>query len=269
MYVCNDEHVIFHFTGSGWTYNWLNSNPAIGLPASGTGDLDFIATNLGNTPLVAEMILYPFQGTCGGSPESWLIFVMPVPFINPPADVSVCAGAFVSLPAFTGTNNANFQWTNSNPAIGLSASGSGNIVFTAAQVPSTQTATITVTPMMADCAGDPVTFNITVGVTSADDPPDITVCPGDPVSVDFTGNGSSYNWTNNNPAIGLGASGSGNINFTASGTGAQQIATVTVNALGGTCPPKAQTFTITVLSLPTVNQPPNVSVCTGATVSVN
>jgi gliding motility-associated-like protein len=46
--------------GSGCTYNWTNSNPAIGLAASGTGDIaSFKAINNTNSPIIATITASP------------------------------------------------------------------------------------------------------------------------------------------------------------------------------------------------------------------
>jgi gliding motility-associated-like protein len=60
--------------------------------------------------------------------------------------------------------NTTYTWTNDTPSIGLAASGTGNILpFNAINTGSTPvTATITVTPSTATCAGTPRTFTITV-----------------------------------------------------------------------------------------------------------
>ncbi|MCW5921091.1 MAG: hypothetical protein KIS77_02020 [Saprospiraceae bacterium] len=72
--------------------------------------------------------------------------------------------------AFSGSRGAAFAWTNSNPAIGLPASGSGSLIaFTAPNLPATQTATVTVTPTRGACTGEPVTFQITVQKCCATD----------------------------------------------------------------------------------------------------
>lgn len=91
----------------------------------------------------------------------------------------------------------------------------------------------------------------------------------------FTGTGDVYNWTNNNPAIGLAAAGTGNISFTAvNKTSLPLIATITVtpsSATGAMCAGKPVTFTVTVnpAATPTVviNQV-NIP-CAGQLVSFN
>ncbi|WP_185716278.1 putative Ig domain-containing protein [Larkinella knui] len=65
-----------------------------------------------------------------------------------PASQTLCAGSTTAPIPFTG-NGTVYRWTNSNPSIGLPASGTGTIdSFTALNTTgSTQTATITVTPL--------------------------------------------------------------------------------------------------------------------------
>ncbi|GAB4500018.1 MAG: hypothetical protein OHK0019_37900 [Saprospiraceae bacterium] len=274
--VCPGEQVFHHFTGNAWEYFWSNSFnlgqqaycPS-GSPPNGTGDVDFIATNSDNIPLTCIMAVYPRQGDCIGNVKFWTVTVLPAPTMTKPADVSVCGGAPVAV-TFTGTPGATFSWTNDNPAIGLAASGTGNLNFITLKSPQTQTANITVTPVYVSgnhaCPGDPVTFSITVNNASMDDPPNITVCPYTPVSVVFAGSGDTYSWTNNNNFIGLDFSGSGDLNFTAEGTAIQQVATITVTPQP--CPFASQTFTITVLPAPAMDAPPDISVCAGKQVSV-
>jgi YVTN family beta-propeller protein len=49
-----------NFTGSGCTYNWVNSNPSIGLPASGTGNIpSFTAVNTGSSSVTATITATP------------------------------------------------------------------------------------------------------------------------------------------------------------------------------------------------------------------
>ena len=54
--------LVITFTGpvAGTTYTWTNSDPSIGLAASGTGNIQsFTATNNGTTPVVATITVTP------------------------------------------------------------------------------------------------------------------------------------------------------------------------------------------------------------------
>jgi len=86
-----------------------------------------------------------------------------VPTVNQPNNQQVLNGTVNPETDFTGTADS-YSWTNNNPAIGLAASGTGNIpAFTAINTTySPIIATITVTPLGTTCNGTPVTFTITV-----------------------------------------------------------------------------------------------------------
>jgi len=88
-----------------------------------------------------------------------------VPNVDQPANKVVCNGATVAQTDFTGTNGARFTWTSTNPAVGLTASGSGNLpAFTATNSGSTPiSSTITVTPVF-DYAYIPNSGSNTVSV---------------------------------------------------------------------------------------------------------
>jgi len=267
--VCAGDQVDVVFTGPGApTFSWTNSNTAIGLGASGNGDISFTSANVA-APTVATITVTPSENGCIGPNQTFTITVNPLPTVNQPAAVTVCAGAPVSV-NLSGTAGATFNWTNDNTAIGLAASGSGNINFTSANVANQEVATITVTPVRNGCPGLPVSFTITVNPSpTVTDPPNQTVCSGAPVDVIFVGTGNpTFNWTNTNPAIGLGASGSGDISFTSANVATATTGTITVTPNANGCPGPNQTFTITVNPTPTVNQPSNVAVCGGAPVNV-
>jgi plastocyanin len=100
------------------------------------------------------------------------VIVIPYGNVNPVNDILVCHLSTIPTITFGTTDtsgNTIFQWTNSNPAIGLASSGVGDIPSFVAQNNSTSqiSATISVTPVYSlggtDCAGTPTNFTITVG----------------------------------------------------------------------------------------------------------
>jgi len=265
--VCAGDEVVFEWQGPpGQHYTW-SAQPngmAIGAPQQGSGDLVFIAQNPTNMTIWGSGHITPALGGCVGAGLAWGVFVNPKPSMNQPNNITVCGGSPVSVTFSSATPLTTFSWTNDNPAIGLPASGTGHINYVSPKVSGPQTATITVTPQFTNgitCPGDPVTFQITLNGSSVNDPPDITVCPGTPVSVAFSGNAASYSWANSNTAIGLAAAGSGDIAFNADGSPLQQTAVVTVTPQP--CPFASESFSITVLPHAQVSQPDNVTVCSG------
>ena len=252
----------FSSTPTGATYFWTNSNTAIGLAASGNGDISaFTATNSSTSTISATITVTPVLNGCTGSSSSYTITVNPLPVVNVPASFSVCSGATIPPSSFSSTpSGALYTWTNSNTAIGLSASGSGNVPGITASNNTTSpiTATITVTPTLNGCTGPASTYTITINpLPSVSGPASSTVCAGTTIpSTNFTSNitGTSYSWTNSNTAIGLAASGTGNIpSFTATNStafGISAIITVTP-ALNG-CAGPSISYTITVNPLPVI-----------------
>ncbi|MEO6040103.1 MAG: PKD-like domain-containing protein, partial [Saprospiraceae bacterium] len=266
--LCGGEPISVIFSGaSSGGYSWLNDNPAIGLPASGSGDIAAVAANVTTTQTAQLSVVA--TGVCPSPPQNFTIIVNPVSTVNAPADRVVCGGLPVNVPLSGLPAGTLFTWTNDNPAIGLGASGTGNINFISAVLSSQEMATITVSPL-GPCPGPAVTFTITVKpVPSVVQPANLSVCSGAPISVDFGSSpGITYGWTNSNPAIGLPASGSGNISIVAANLSTIQTGNITVIPTENGCPGLPQNFTITVNPIPTVNQPSNITVCSGDAVNI-
>ena len=92
------------------------------------------------------------------------------------------ASAYTSTPA-----GATYTWTNSNPSIGLGASGTGNTpAFTGTNPTSGPiSGTITVTPTINGCTGPTATYTITINpdVTSSTN---VAICQGDSMLIGGT-----------------------------------------------------------------------------------
>ncbi len=283
--------IIFGTTNAGGTvtYTWTNDQPGIGLAASGTGDIaSFNAINNGTAPIVATIVVTPhFENgsvTCDGPTKTFTITVNPAAEVEQPVSEVVCNGAPATGVTLTTTNTGGtntYTWTNDQPAIGLAATGTGNIPsFTAANAGTAPiVATIVVTPHFENgsvtCDGPTKTFTITVNPTGeVEQPVNIVVCNGSPASVAFatinTGGTTTYTWTNDQPSIGLAASGTGDIaSFNATNAGTSPVvATIVVTPHfengSKTCDGPAKTFTIIVNPSAEVEQPASEVVCNGA-----
>jgi gliding motility-associated-like protein len=266
--VCSGDQVDVVFTGTGSPeFNWTNTNTAIGLGASGAGNIGFTAATV-TAPITGTITVTPSENGCVGPNQTFTVTVNPLPSANQPTDVTVCAGAPVSV-ILSGSTGATFGWSNDNTAIGLGASGMGNISFNAAGVANQEVAAITVIPIRNGCQGPPVTFNVTVNpLPTVVDPPNQAVCAGSAFEWVFSGTGNpNFNWTNTNTAIGLGASGSGDLSFTATNLTNVTSGNIIVTPSANGCTGPSQNFTITVNPLPTVNQPTNITVCAGTPVT--
>jgi gliding motility-associated-like protein len=274
-------------TGGTTTYAWTNSLAAIGLTATGAGSVpSFTAINTGFSPSIATVTVTPtfaFGGrSCVGSPKDYTITVNPPAQVDQPANLIVCNGQLTSV-NFTTSNTSGtttYSWTNNNPSIGILASNTGNIaVFYAINSgTSPVVATITVTPSYTNggltCTGSSKTFTITVLPTAEmDQPANQVACSGSTVSFSFaspvTGGTVSYRWVNNNPTIGLAATGTGSSgSFIATNTSnSPATATITVTPTftfnGRSCDGPTKTFTITINPNGQVVQPQSQVKCNG------
>ena len=288
--VCNTESTSAIFgtnnTGGTVTYDWVNDNSAIGLAGSGVGDISFTATNIGLSPITATITVTPtFTNggkSCVGPSEQFTITVNPTAHVTDPADQIVCHLENITAVTFATDNTGgtvSYAWTNDTPSIGLAASGSGDIAAFAATNPTDApvTATITVTPTFTNggksCVGPSEQFTITVNPTAhVTDPADQVVCNTESTSAIFgtnnTGGTVTYDWVNDNPAIGLAGSGVGDISFTATNIGLSPItATITVTPTftngGKSCVGPSEQFTITVNPTAHVFDPLDQIVCNG------
>ncbi len=267
----NTAAVNFSGSVSGTLFNWTNTNANIGLPATGTGNIaSFTAINNNVTTSVATISINPVANGCPGNTVRFLITVKPVPSVAQPANQALCSNSSTAPVIFTsGVNGTVFNWTNNNTAIGLAASGTGDIAsFTATtNGPNVTSGVITVTPDANGCAGTPKSFNIVVNPTpDVAQPADQTLCNNSNTSaINFSGavNGTVYSWTNNNTNIGLAASGTGNIPaFTVnSNSNTAQTAVITVTPSVNGCTGIPKSFTITVKPVPSFTQPAGQTLC--------
>lgn len=259
---------------TGTSFNWINTNTSVGLTGSGSNTVpSFIAANTGASPINGVVTVTPSANSCTGTPMSYTITTNPIPNVNSVPSATYCNGVAVAATALTGSvTSTAFDWSNTNTAIGLVGSGTGNVSgFTASNTGASGiNGIITVTPSANSCTGTPVSYTITVNPT-----PTVTVpaggsfCAGDVVpSYSFTSNvaGAAFNWANNNTTIGLAASGAGNINsFTSSNTGASPInGVVTVTPSANGCTGTPSSFTITVNPKPAAPTVQSTTVCPGS-----
>ena len=279
LFICKDAASgIISFTtlntpAGNTTYSWTNDNTAIGLGAGGNGNIpSFVGTNPGIEPITANITVTPLYSNggvdCTGPSKTFTITVNPKGQIEPIADLTVCntGTATVNFSTINANGVTSYAWTNSNAAIGLPVSGNGNnISFTATNAETSPvTGTITVTPTFTNggtsCPGTPEVFVITVNPTAqVNQPANVILCNGAAGAVTFTTvntNGTpSYSWTNSNTDIGLAATGTGNISFTASNlTNSPILATIVVtpnfNNAGLDCTGSGKTFTFTINPTP-------------------
>ena len=200
--------VDFHWSASS---DWSN----IGMPfQNNQGNIpSFNSLNSTTNNLVVSINVTPYLNGIPGIPQSFTYTVLPRPTVNDPSDVIVCAGSPISTINFSGSHDStDYNWTNTNTAIGLGASGAVNITGFTPTVPLVApyapiVSTITVSPSLNGCLGTPQTFTITAKPVPVMNPvPDRTICqPNISSAINFSGipAGTIYSWDQSNPTIGL------------------------------------------------------------------
>ena len=286
--VCNDENLVIEFstivTGGTTTFSWTNDNTAIGLDATGTGNIDITAINTTDQPLTANIVVTPsFENdgdTNTGDSTTFTITVNPTGQVDVVGNQIVSNGFDTTAIAFS-TENVNgittFDWTNSITSMCLAANGTGDIsAFTGINTGTSPViSSLTVTPTFENgnvsCIGPATPFEITINPTAQVNPTDdMVVSDGDTVTIPFstinTGGTSTYTWTNTDPTTGLTTTGSSDIGFTAVNTGTSPITTTVVVTPdfengGNSNTGPTETFIITVNPTAQIDPISNIVVC--------
>ncbi|MEZ5104642.1 MAG: HYR domain-containing protein [Draconibacterium sp.] len=165
---------------------------------------------------------------------------------------AICNGSTLTLTssASGGTGTLRYRWTGPN---GYTVNNAQNPSILNATPAASGTYTLTVTD--ANNCTATATTDVTVYSTPTMNPvSDIEDCNGSTIpTISFSG-ADSYEWTNDDTSIGLGANGVGNIpSFVAvNGTDAPVTSTITVTPKGDGCIGNSQVFTITVNPIPEV-----------------
>jgi gliding motility-associated-like protein len=285
-----------NFTGTATTYTWANDNPAIGLPATGTGDIpSFTAINNGQTVIIATITVVPSSTSCSGNSITFKIKINPTTLTasSVSGNITACQGSPSASPdlqqfTVTGTNlTGNVQVAApTNFEVSLSANtgysniltivpASGKISNTGIYVRAAATAPAgNISGNVILSAAGLADQNIPVGGV-------VTALPGvnavllqtfdngaTTTPINFTGTATTYTWTNDNPSIGLPANGSGDIpSFTAINNGQTvTTATITVVPSNGLCDGNSTTFKINInpTTLTASSASGNITACQGS-----
>lgn len=248
---------------------------------SGTGNINETLVNTTGNP-VNVVYVYAISANGCNNTQSVTVTVSPRPAITPSSiPTTICSGDTFSVTPANGTNGivpagTTYTWTRvdntnvtgdsnqSTPQTSISQTLTNN-------TSSVQTVTYTVTPRAGTCAAGPtfqvvVTVNPTPTVSAVSNQ---TRCDGAATAaITFNGSavaGTTYTWVNDNPSIGLAASGTGNIpSFTAVNNGVAPVtANITVTPRANECAGTPRTFTITVNPTPKVTVVPDYCVVGG------
>jgi len=254
----------------------LNSGKWTVVSGTGTAFADDTKYNTSVTGLQAGL-RYTFKwtingsGSCAATSSDVIIDVLQTPTVNAVSDLVLCKGAIAPVVNFSGSPaGVTYSWTNSNPAIGLASSGTGNLPsFTAANNSTVPIeATITVTPKNGICNGSPINFKITINpstpIATAGSKQTLCATTTTQLQGNNPGNLHSGKWTVG-PATGVVFDDDTKYNANVSGlqVGQSYTFTWTINGLG-TCTATNASVVIEILAKPVVNAVNNVVVCKGA-----
>ena len=202
LIVCNngtisDADITFTSSVSGTSYTWTNSQPGIGIGASGSGDINaFTAINTGTTPIVATITVTPHKSGCDGTPQHFLITINPTPTIISSPSKKICSNTAVNYDITSSVALTSFTWTAtviSGTITGLSncSSTCGTNIGQILQNTGTTSGVVRyrITPTANSCTGSEFILDVTVnpsptlsGVTQV-----AAVCAGVPADINLTG----------------------------------------------------------------------------------
>ncbi|MFM7565781.1 MAG: PKD-like domain-containing protein, partial [Flavobacteriales bacterium] len=203
-----NPQVLFTGNTQGSEYSWTSVGASIGLlqPAGMDSINAFVANNPGFSPLVTTVVVNPefsFSNvTCVGIPDTFLITVNPEPSVFGVSNITLCEGTnSTAVPLIGPIGGTTFSWVNSNAAVGLPSTGSGNIPVFTAQNPTSGSiqSVVTITPNFMNgnyqCSGTSTSYTITVNPTPNVLPQDLTICSHETLAINLVSDiTSTFQW---------------------------------------------------------------------------
>ena len=255
-------------TPTGATFSWENTNTSIGLGASGSGQVPtwIVPSNTTGSAISGTITITAIlDPSCPGSETDFIVTVEPTGNIDlSTLDTLVCSGESPEIDVESSVTTATITWTQTSPAsISGASNGGGNpgtvsdILTNDGSTSSIDTVFYTFSISNVVCPDPNVTVSVAVQPQiTMNDVPNILVCPGQSINPnDFvtTPAGGTFTWTNDNTAIGIAASGTGQIATwpaPPNNTSNTVSGTVTVSAELNGCPGVQDVFTVSINPVP-------------------
>src|SRR6218665_3130292 len=186
------------------------------------------------------------------------ISVNAAPTVDPVSNITTCNTVTTTVSAFSGSvAGATYNWTNSDPGIGLTASGTGNIpLFNAinnGSTPVTATISVTATNTSTACTGPVTTFQIIVNPSQSAtfSYPTSSYCSNDADPLPTFGTGASGGTFSSTTGLVFVSVLTGEIDLSASTPGSYTI-TNTLTA-SSSCPGTSASTSVTISAPPTIS----------------
>jgi hypothetical protein len=265
--VCSGESISVLFKGLfvGTTFDWINDNPSINLPAEGSGHIENqTVTNFTGVYQLANITVIPRFNGCEGAPKHFKIVVKPAPILATPT-FSFCVNDSVHIELKTNLKAAlttTFAWSSSNSTTGMPMNGDAPMLdFLAKSNNPTEIITSYLTVLIA-ADGCQATTQMAVNIKPRPvllNPGNFFINSGQQVNIHFLSNieGANFDWTSEKNAIGLQPTGSGDLKFLATMNTSNLPITTKITATPNFkgCAEQAQMFAITLLPTPSISTP--------------
>lgn len=262
------------FTGTApWSFTYTDGS--VNIAISGINSSPYVLSvspDITTTYSLVDVTDINCTNTASGS-ATVTVNLRPTAMIDDLSEKTICIGAEVEL---TGPVTATGDWELTLNS-GDVATGTNNGTFSITVNPL-DTFTYKIASLIdANCFAFPTDIPDSQLVEpttppTVDKPADQIVCDSaSTATITFTGSGKKYTWTNDQPSIGLAASGTGDIgSFPAINNSiVPVVATITVTPRKGGCKGTVVTFTITVNPKPKANITSNdTTICVGSIANI-
>ncbi|GAB4093260.1 hypothetical protein [Flaviaesturariibacter terrae] len=154
----------------GLSYSWNNLNPAVGLAASGSGNIpSFTAINNGNSTALAQVNVKAAGGTgCDFHLMAFRYTIYPIPAVNAVADQFYCRGVVTNPVTFSGpVSGTSYIWSTSSALSGMPMRKGTNLIPAFTTGSTVGSTTVTVTPSYNKCLGASTSFVIGINNCTA------------------------------------------------------------------------------------------------------
>jgi len=285
-YNSGDGQIVLNYVLPGtYTVQWsTEAQTAGGFPPAQTGVLPSSPITLtipGSAPALSYSGTFFINNTlCQSQEYPITVTVNPIPDVASVTTTPFCNGDAGASITFTNVvagmySGTEFDWSNSNTAIGVGPSGIDSIAaFTATNnTVNPITGSIMVTPKQFGCVGTPISFDIVVNPTPmlSDRPTDSVICNYGPFTFTPTSGtlGTSFLWSVAAPpgVIAAAPTGSDNPDDSITNTTNLPVAVPFVYTLAANSCINTQTINVTVNPTPVLTLPTTATVCSGHPVS--